>query len=404
MPQIPECLNILYVGTLPPHTGGSAVSCSQLLVGFAKFGHTVRALAPITAEALRSGDDFADSHPDIRVTRFEVPYFQTVTYLPPTDEYQRIERAKIQEMLPVLMKTERPDTIIIGRETFAWDVPALATVHSVPCILRISGGLALGILNGIYPEALAQQLLEQCRKADLTVAQAKHMAEGLRQLAFNNIKVIPNAVDLDQFSPKPKSGALLQELAIRDDDVAVVHVSNLKLIKRPLDLVDSAEEALRQDPRLVYVIVGEGECREPMEEACRQKRISERFRFVGWVDYQRVPDYINLADMVVMPSEFEQQSRVYLETQACARVILASDVPGARGVIVDGETGLLFRKGDIHDLTAKTLLAAGDPNLRTKIGRKARKRVKVHSIDRTVAAYLASFEEVIRHYHGNPNG
>jgi glycosyltransferase involved in cell wall biosynthesis len=56
-----------------------------------------------------------------------------------------------------------------------------------------------------------------------------------------------------------------------------------------------------------------------------------------------MPDYINLADIVVMPSAAETQALVYLETQACARLLLASDIPGAREVIVDGETGLLFR-------------------------------------------------------------
>jgi glycosyltransferase involved in cell wall biosynthesis len=47
-----------------------------------------------------------------------------------------------------------------------------------------------------------------------------------------------------------------------------------------------------------------------------------------------------------MPSDSETQALVYLEAQACARVLLASDVPGAREVMTDGETGLLFRKED----------------------------------------------------------
>jgi glycosyltransferase involved in cell wall biosynthesis len=58
-----------------------------------------------------------------------------------------------------------------------------------------------------------------------------------------------------------------------------------------------------------------------------------------------VPDYINLADVVVMPSEREGQSLVYLEAQACGKLIVASDIPAAREVITDGETGLLFERG-----------------------------------------------------------
>jgi glycosyltransferase involved in cell wall biosynthesis len=336
-------LNILFVGTLPPRLGGSAIANSQLLVGCAALGHTVRALAPITAEALQSGDVFAAGHPGIGVTRYLVPSFENSPNLPASDSHRQLEGKQIQEVLPALITRQRPDIIIIGREAFAWYVPALASMYSLSCLLMVHGATTIGILTGTYPEALAQRLLAQYRKVDLIVTPAQHMAENLRQLGLNNIRVIPNAVDLQRFSPRPKNEALLQQLTIRDDDIVVVHVSNLKSLKRPLDIVSSAEKALRHNPKLVYVIVGDGPCREPMEDACRSSNISERFRFVGEVAHDRMPDYINLADIVVMPSAAETQALVYLETQACARLLLASDIPGAREVIVDGETGLLFR-------------------------------------------------------------
>lgn len=392
-------LNILYVGTLPPHPGGSAVSGSQLLVGFARSGHTVRALAPITPEALRPGDVFALAHPEIAVTRFLVPYFETEPNIPPPDEYRRLEGEQIQTVLRAMIADERPDFILIGRETFAWHVPDVAKAQSIPSVLRVAGGTTMGILNRTHSETMARQLLKQVRQVSLVISPASHLAESLRQLGFHNrIKVIPNALDLHQFSPRPKDVTLLGELRIRDDDIVVVHASNLKTVKRPLDVVYSAEKALLRNRKLVYVIVGDGPCRESMEQVCSQKQIAGNFRFVGWVEYPRMPDYINLADIVVMPSEGEGLARVYLETKACARLLLASDIPAAREVILHGETGLLFRKGDIDDLTAKTLLAAGDARLRAEIGRKAREQVQLHSLDAAVDAYLAAFEEVIQQH------
>ena len=122
--------------------------------------------------------------------------------------------------------------------------------------------------------------------------------------------------------------------------------------------------------------------------------ISERARFAGWVDYERVPDYVNVADLIVVPSESEGLARVYLEAQACARVLLASDIPPAREVIVDGETGLLFERGSIGELAAKTLLAAREPELRAQIGANARERTKGHSIEQAVATYLSIIRQV----------
>lgn len=64
-------------------------------------------------------------------------------------------------------------------------------------------------------------------------------------------------------------------------------------------------------------------------------------------------------------------------------------------MIIDEETGLLFRKGDIGELSAKTLLAASEPALREEIGRKARQQVNSHDLNETVLKYLETLEQVI---------
>lgn len=79
--------------------------------------------------------------------------------------------------------------------------------------------------------------------------------------------------------------------------------------------------------------------------------------------------------------------------------MLASDIPGAREVLIDGETGLLFRAGDIDDLVSKTLLAAGDPKFRADIGSKAREQVQDHALDTAVSTYAATLEDVVRRHH-----
>ena len=143
-------------------------------------------------------------------------------------------------------------------------------------------------------------------------------------------------------------------------------------------------------------MVGDGPLRAEVEEACRERGLAERFRFTGWIDYPRMPSYIRLADLVLMPSEWEVQALVYLETLACGRLLVASDIPAAREVITDGETGLLFRMGDVDDLTEKTLLAAGSPALRAVIAGKAREAVRAHSLDTVAVQFAALLEGVVR--------
>src|SRR5262249_27478751 len=131
------------------------------------------------------------------------------------------------------------------------------------------------------------------------------------------------------------------------------------------------------------------------EEAAAERGIGDRFRFTGWLDHAAIPRHLSLADVVVMPSEFEGRSLVYLETQACGRVLLASDIPSAREVVVDGKTGLLFRPGDVAHLTARLLEILGDVRLRKTIGRQARRVAERYALGNVVTAYEGLFRDIL---------
>ena len=165
-----------------------------------------------------------------------------------------------------------------------------------------------------------------------------------------------------------------------------------------MDVIESAAAAVRRHLRLRYVIVGDGALRGEMEAACHRSGLKELVRFVGWIDYASMPDYMNLADLVLVPSESEGLARVYLEAQACGRVLVASDIPPAREVVADGETGLLFPTGDIDALTAQTVRAATDPALRRRIGRESRDRVRRHGLSDAVDRYADALDDVVRRH------
>jgi glycosyltransferase involved in cell wall biosynthesis len=396
LPAPERSLDILYVGVLPPLPGGASLSSAGLLSGFAAAGHRVRSLAPITAAMLAAGDGFADGHPDLGVTRFIVPHLDVAPSVPPSEDYRRTEGEAVGAALARLIAARRPDMVYIGRESFAWHVPDIVDAHGIPSVLRIAGDTTVGIDRGNYPPDQAEAYLRRMRRATRRIAPAPYMAKILRRFGIVDVDVILNAADLRHFAPAPKDPALQHRLDLADDDIVVVLPGVLKAVKRPLDIVHSARQALRYDPRLVYVVVGDGALRGDMEAGCRELGVADRFRFAGWTDYRAMPAYFNLADMVLMASEVEGLSRVYVEAQACGRTLIASDFPSVFDVVMPGENGLVFRTGDIADLTAKTLQAAADPELRAALGRNARARaVQVHDHDRAVAAHLRLFADVV---------
>jgi glycosyltransferase involved in cell wall biosynthesis len=392
-------LDILYVGTLPPQPGGAAVVGAQLLPRLAARGHTVRALAPISPAAYPARADFAANLSAVCVTWFPVPRFENAPDAPPDDTFAQAERTGIMTDLPSMIRANRPDAVVIGRESFVRHVPAIARAYEVPSVMLVHGDPTRGLIEGTYPEPHAARLLAQYHQVDRIATPGRHMAAGMRRIGLRRVTVIPNAIDLDHFAPRARDPLLLSDLGIPDHHLVIMHASKLERGKRAQDVVDSAERVLALCKDLVYVIVGQGPCRESLEEACRRKGLADRFRFVGWIDHRHMPRYVNLADAVLMPSEAETQALVYLETQACARVLVASDIPAAREVVTDGETGLLFRTADIDDLVAKTLHTLRDPLLRSRIGRASRTRVERHGLDVMTTSYEDLLRRVARRQH-----
>jgi len=356
MKKTDKVLNILYVGTLPPHRGGSAISGSQLIIEFAKLGHKIRSLAAITPEEMNSGDKFKKQHPELNILRFLLPYFETSPNVPPSDDYRKLESEEIQNKLTALIENERPNIILAGRETYAWHVPDIANKLSIPCILRTAGSTTNGILNKTIPEKSSQKLLAQYKKFDLLISPARHLENSIKELGIENIITIINAVDTEQFSPRGKNERILNDLQIDSTRFIIGHISNMKSIKRPFDIVDSAEILLKDNPDIVYLIVGDGNCLEEMKQRCRDKNIFGNFRFTGWVDYEHIPEYLNLFDVFIMPSSAEGLARVCLETQACGKCLIVSDIAPTHEIIKDGETGLIYKLGNIRDLTDKILI------------------------------------------------
>jgi glycosyltransferase involved in cell wall biosynthesis len=388
-------LNLLFVAPYPPRHGGTAVSLVQLTTALHGRGHRIRVLAPITAERRNFDRTFVPGLSGIRVTRYLVPYFLYIYDTIPFDEhYRRIERRAIRRCLPALIQTERPDVVVAGQEPLAWYVPQIAREHGLPCVLLLRDTPTSRIVDGSFPPEHGRPWLDAFRKADRLVTVSRFFEDGLRDRGLSQVCTIQNHVDLDRFRPEAKDPTLLEQLGIRHDQIVIVHVSKIEPIKRPLDVVAVASK-IGHAADLVYVIVGEGPLLTEMKDTCRRLMVMDHFRFVGWAPYDRVPGFLNIADMVVQPSESEGLSRVYLETMACGRTLIASDIPAAREVVRHRENGLLFERGNLDSLAKTISLVAHDSALRERIGRSASTSVAAHALDRMAAEHERVFREIV---------
>ncbi|HEX3410220.1 MAG TPA: glycosyltransferase family 4 protein [Stellaceae bacterium] len=104
------------------------------------------------------------------------------------------------------------------------------------------------------------------------------------------------------------------------------------------------------------------------------------------------------AAIAVLPSTYgEGVPKALLEAAACARPIIASDVPGCREIVRPGETGLLVPPRDIQALAEAIAALAGDPMRRKAMGRAARELVECEFGEDIVASEtLAVYDAALR--------
>lgn len=386
---------IVYIGPLPhkPVIGGMGHAAGQLLRGLAARGYPIRTLTARTPDDA-TPHPFAKRHPEIVVHYYDVGHD---VHLQRSLENFEQQSARIAAMLPGLLDAWRPDLLLVISPAFFKGVRTVAQRYALPWIVWMHAIVEPAVAGEPrYPEELVPRIRRHMGDADVIVAVAEHYARLLRSWGLARVETIPNGIDLERFAPDMQDPSLRLALGIAVDDIVVAHLSNLQPLKRGLDLVASAALALPQEPRLRYLIIGDGVERARLEAACREHGIAARFRFTGWVEHERVPDYLNLADMVAMPSGSEVMPLAYLETQANAKVLIASDIAAARELINDGETGFLFPLGDVAALAERTLQVAADAALRRRIGAQARAWAeRRYDVETKIDRFAALIDDVV---------
>ena len=152
------------------------------------------------------------------------------------------------------------------------------------------------------------------------------------------IEVIHNGVDLERF--KPLSGVkegMRERLGISKDAFVLLTVRRL-VYKNGIDtLLESAEIAVKKNPKLVFVVVGKGPDFKEVKEKIADSGMQRQFRVTGFVSDEDLPFYYNLSDLFVLPSKSgEGLPLVALEAMACGLPVIATNVGGISEVMSGG--------------------------------------------------------------------
>lgn len=92
------------------------------------------------------------------------------------------------------------------------------------------------------------------------------------------------------------------------------------------------------------IIIGNGPEKLILEQQARNCGIYKKVHFLGVKDHNKIPLYINSANIIVLPSRYEGRPVLILEALACGRPVVASRIGGIPETIVNDKLGILFEK------------------------------------------------------------
>ena len=140
--------------------------------------------------------------------------------------------------------------------------------------------------------------------------------------------------------------------------------------------VDDLLRSMQQVPQMRLIVAGDGPQRGELQELAVSLGLSN-VEFVGHVGSAERDSLIAGSQFTVLPSHaYETLGKTILESYAEGRAVVASDMGSRRELVHQGETGLLFRTGDVSQL-AQTIQSLGSrPDLAEKMGRAGWEKVR----------------------------
>jgi glycosyltransferase involved in cell wall biosynthesis len=251
----------------------------------------------------------------------------------------------------------------------------LAKATGVPCVLETYHGREAwrqGLLKGNF---FVDRLVSRCvdRIIAVSEAAARFLVEGKGILA-QKIVVIPNGRDLRIFIPRQGENgtAIRGQLGIPDKAPLLGVVGRLEAQKGHRFLLDALPLILAEFPDTRLLLVGEGRLQTTLEAQAERLGLRDAVIFAG---FQRdVPAYIDVIDVMILPSLHEGMPLTAIEAAAMAKPMVATAVDGTVEVVHHGTTGLLVPPAASAPLAQAILTLLRQPALAKQYGHAARER------------------------------
>lgn len=367
--------------TVYPTYGGSGIVGSELGRELAARGHNVHFISSTLPTRLIELGPRVHFH---EVEMMSYPLFEHQPYdLALATKMATVARSEKLDLFHVHYAIPHSISAMLARESIKQKryVPFITTLHGTDITL-------VGADRSYLP--ITRYALQQ---SDGVTAVSRFLKQAtIETFDFDEVEVIPNFICAEHYVRLDDS-PLRAELAPNGEKL-LVHVSNFRAVKRPVDCVEILAKVRQTVANARLVMVGDG----PEQSACRfradQLGIKDDVIFVG--KQANIADYLGVADIFLLPSELESFGLAALEAAACEVPVIATRIGGIPEVVTDGETGFMSDMADTTKMAADAVTLLENEEMRREFGRKARaSAIERYSTQLIIPQYLAYYEKIL---------
>ncbi|HEX9425487.1 MAG TPA: N-acetyl-alpha-D-glucosaminyl L-malate synthase BshA [Pyrinomonadaceae bacterium] len=372
--------------TVYPTYGGSGIVGSELGKELAARGHTIHFISSSLPTRLTELNERVRFH---EVEMMSYPLFEHQPYtLALATKMAKVAETENLDLLHVHYAIPHSISGILARESLKPKryLPVITTLHGTDITLVGADRSYLPITRyGIV-------------QSDGVTAISHYLKEATKEIfQFDEIEVIPNFICQTDYARHPVED--LRSSLAPEGEPLLVHVSNFRPVKRPVDCVEILARVLQKGVATRLVMVGDGSERTNVEHRARCLGVYDKCVFVG--KQPNIVDYLSAADVLLLPSEQESFGLAALEAMACEVPVIASRVGGIPEVVTDCDTGFLSEVGDVEKMAADAAGLLSATGLRREMGKRARQFAVTHyRTDIVIPRYIEFYEQVLQKPRG----
>jgi L-malate glycosyltransferase len=363
-----------------PTFGGSGVLATELGKALADKGHNIH---------------FITYQQPVRLTGFSANIFYHEVRVPtyPLFDYPPYETALASTMVDVI-RNHNLDLLHVH-----YAIPHAAAAYMAKKILQ-EEGRDIPVITTLHgtditlvgkDKTYAPVVAFSINQSDAITA----VSDNLRQETFRtfriekDIQVIHNFVDVERFTRKPIDA--FRKVIAPNGERIILHASNFRKVKRVQDVIKVFQAVNQQKPSKL-LLVGDGPERPGAEEMCREMGICDDVRFVG--KQQDMEEIMAVADLFLLPSEYESFGLAALEAMAAGAPVVASNAGGLPEIIEQGVCGFMADVGDVESMANYALDILLHDNRLNQFKEAARAKAKQFDIHNIIPEYETLYKQV----------